>query len=458
MKRSTMVVLQLIWVILLFASTAFSSEADDPAGTAAQPLSLAEAIAHALAANPQIQAARFQHQAAATQFTQARSGLLPQVNVSESFNRTTNPMWAFGTKLNQGQIEQQDFDPDRLNDPDAVNNYKTAINLAWPLYDGGRTLSGMRQSRKQAQAAQLILESTRQQVIANTAKAYMGLLLARENLGVVHQALETATAHLDLVQSRFQGGFVVKSDLLRAQVRIAELEQERLQAESQIHVAQARLNAAMGRASDDLLELTTPLTTANPPSGSADDWIATALATRPDLKQLHLQEQMAADEVDKSRAGHLPDLSLMGSYEIDSEDFSDSGDSYTVGAVLSVNLFSGQRISARMEETRAALRQIKATRQAILLDVRVEAKAAYLQSQSAWQRIHVATTAKAQSAEGLRIVRNRYQNGLLTIVALLDAAVADQEAQTRHFKALHDYQVARIDLALAAGTIDRDFQ
>jgi outer membrane protein len=92
------------------------------------------------------------------------------------------------------------------------------------------------------------------------------------------------------------------------------------------------------------------------------------------------------------------------------------------------------------------------------LNVGVQARESFLRAQSAWQRIQVAKTAVDQAEEGLRIVRNRYNNGLLTIVSLLDAETAYQQARTNHFKALHDYKVARIELALAAGTIDPDFQ
>ena len=63
-----------------------------------------------------------------------------------------------------------------------------------------------------------------------------------------------------------------------------------------------------------------------------------------------------------------------------------------------------------------------------------------------------------QAEESLRIVKNRYKNGLVTMVTLLDAEEARQQAHTNYFKALHDYKVARIELALASGTINTDFQ
>jgi len=66
---------------------------------------------------------------------------------------------------------------------------------------------------------------TRQEVIAETVIAYTGVQVAQERLRVVEQALDTARANMKLVRSRLESGLVVKSDLLRAEVRVAELEQ-----------------------------------------------------------------------------------------------------------------------------------------------------------------------------------------------------------------------------------------
>jgi outer membrane protein TolC len=63
----------------------------------------------------------------------------------------------------------------------------------------------------------------------------------------------------------------------------------------------------------------------------------------------------------------------------------------------------------------------------------------------------------AQAEEGLRIVRNRYESGLFTIVNLLDAEVALQHARTNYFLSLHDFEVAMAQLNLAAGIIDETF-
>ena len=429
---------------------------------AAQPtpplsLTLSEAIQQALAHNPRIQTATSQVDASQARISQAKSGFYPQLNFQEAFKRTTNPMWAFGTKLNQGEITAADFDPARLNNPDPLNNFATSISVEWPLFDAGQTWFGWRQAKIDLEATDRMLDRTRQEVIAQTAVAYTGMLLTVKNLVVVEQTLETAAAHLKLIRSRYENGFVVKSDLLRAQVRIADLEQQRLQAESDIDIARAKLNATLGIAIDTPLETVSPLEKGTATAGTLEEWVASALAHRPELEQMRLRETTASQEMSKTRYAHLPSLHLVGNYEINSENFSDTADNYTIGAVVRLNLFSGHRLSAKTTEAEASLRQVQAIRREVDLGVRVQTRQAFFLAQSAWKRIQVSETAVTQAAEGLRIVRNRYENGLFTLVDLLDAEVALQQARTNYFRSLHDYQVARVPLALAVGTLNAEW-
>jgi outer membrane protein len=447
-------VLSLVCLLTVMTAGPLVAQAAD----AGRPLTMNEAVAAALKQNPQVTAARHEEDAAAQKTIAARSGLLPQVYASETYNHTNSPLWAFGTKLNQGVIQSSDFNPDTLNDPDPVDNFATALSMSWNLYDGGRTWGGWDQARLGEKIAAYALQRSQQQVMALAAEAYIGLLLAVENHAVVVQALETARAHMKLVRDRFRAGLAVKSDVLRAQVRIADLEQQRLMAGSQIQVAQAMLHTAMGQPDSGRIDPVTPIDQYPTTEGTLDQWIQQALDRRLELKQIAAREAIAAKEISRARADHYPSLALQGNYEINSEDFNDSHDNYTVGAVLSMNLYSGSRISAQTAAAKSDLSKVKAMRRSLELGVRVETQRAFYQAQSAWKSIAVARQAVDQAEEGLRIVSNRYGGGLLTIVDLLDAQTALQQARTHHFKAMHDYRVARIELALAAGTITKDFE
>ncbi|MFH1156960.1 MAG: TolC family protein [Pseudomonadota bacterium] len=420
----------------------------------ASELTLDQAVEKALAGNPGIEAAMYQTQAAHEKVLQAQSGFMPQVQVTGQVNRTTNPMWAFGTKLNQEAITVMDFDPGRLNDPDPINNLSSVLSVTWPVYDSGQTWYGSQQAQLGQEAAVLQADRTRQQVIAGTIFAYVGALLARENQGVVDQTLETARSHLSLVESRYSGGFVAKSDLLRAQVHIADLEQQLAEARSQFDIAKCRLSVAMGVGGDLDYTLVTPLEAGGPITGTLDSWVGTAMSNRPDLKHLTLQKRITEKEIDKAKASRHPGVNLAGNYEINSEDFQNSGTNYTVGAVVSMPLFTGGRTSARIREAEANLKQTQAMLKAMEQQICGETRQAFFNAQSAWERIRVIQAAVSQSEESLRIVRNRYNSGLFTITDLLDADVMVLQSKTNLLRAVHDYRSAATRLELAAGTID----
>jgi len=445
------------WVAFLFFSLS-ALQSDAAAAPDAPKLTLSQAIQAAIERHPQIRVAHSRIESSRAQVTQARSGLIPQINFREAYSHTNNPMWAFGTKLNQEAITQEDFDPARLNNPDAIDNFASVLSLNWSIYDSGQTWYGWRQAKLGEKTADLALKRTRQQVIARTVKAYAGVLLADEHAAVVRQTLATSRSHLKMVQSRYESGFVVKSDLLRARVHIADLEQQLLLAESRVEVAAAFLNAAMGVPIDSRYELGSALVAGENHKASLEKWIERALSQRPDFQQLQHLEAIAREEITKSRSARLPSVNLVGNYEWNTEDFGEWGDNYSLGAVVSVNLFSGHRLSAKIIQAKAELRQVTARKEDLKQGILVQTRQAYLEAQSAQKRIRVAEAAVAQAEEALRIIRNRYGSGLFTIVALLDAELALQQARTNHFRSIHDYKVASTDLLLAAGVIDEKIE
>jgi TolC family type I secretion outer membrane protein len=419
-------------------------------------LSLQQAVQIALSVNPALAAATSQVEIAEQRVVQGRSGFLPKLNVSEGLQRTNNPTQVFSNKLNQQRFTASDFAIDRLNQPNAINDFATNFTATWPLYDGGRSWHGWQQAKLGKEASVYALERNRQQVIARTGSAYAGVLLASEQRDVVRGALKTAVANLSIAGHRYSSGMAVKSDLLQAQARQSDLEQQQLLAESRIEVSRSMLNAAMGVPDHLGFELTDGLETSSALEGTLESWLFISQERRLELKELAVQEAMAKEEVEKARAAFLPSVDLVGNYQIHTEDFDGSGDSYTVGAVVSLNLFAGLETSAKVSEVQAALRQTQALRRQMQSQAALEVRQAYAQAISAFQRIGVARQTVLQAEESLRIVTNRYASGLLTIVDLLTAENTLQQARMTHAHALHDYSVGKIHLRLAAGVLDQD--
>jgi len=417
-------------------------------------LDLNSVIEIAFKNNPQIKAAGFDVKHYENKEKASFALRLPRIDLEERFSRTTNPMWSFGTRLNQERIESADFNPSSLNNPDPINNFLTILSVKLPLYSGGAIINGIKIAELKKKESLLYLKSIQNAVIRSVRKAYFGLLLAKKKLKVVDQAINSAKANLSLVEARYGGGFSVKSDLLRAKVRLSGLEQKRFKMQGCIKIARARLNAAMGFSPDNDNEIVDSIENIYPVGEELNNFIARAIAQRSELKIMNIGKRIAEKSLDIAKAGHFPKLNAFANYEMDSESSDFDGSNYTVGASLSFNIFNGNRINSEIRAAESSVAKVKEMERKEKLKVEVEVREAYCRAMSVWQSISVAKNTVKQAKESLRIIKNRYKNGLVTMVSLLDGDLALEEARINYFQSVYDFQDAFTDLKWSDGSIN----
>lgn len=418
-------------------------------------LTLAEAVATALREHPALRAAGHGVEAAQARVGLARAGFLPRVDFSEGYARSNNPVFTFGTKLNQGRFGTADFAIERLNRPDPTGNFQTRVELSQSLFAGGQTLRGMEGAAKAAQAVDAGRSRTAQEVAFGVARAYHAVQDAQERLGVVEAAIRTAQGSRDLIRERFRAGLVVEADLLAAEVRLASLEQEAIAARHGLEVARATLNDAMGAPLEAAFELADPLAERAPRFGTEGGLERLALEHRPDFRETALQEEAAEKAVQKARGAFLPALDLRAAYELNHFNPTANGqDNWAVGLVLSFNVFQGGTHRARLQEAVAERERVRALRARQASAIRLEVQRAARDVRTAREQVAVAARAVGQAEERLRITRDRYEAGLTTIVDLLAAESALTEARGNRAQALVRYNVSLAALELALGTID----
>ncbi|MFI5340229.1 MAG: TolC family protein [Candidatus Methylomirabilales bacterium] len=419
-------------------------------------LALADAVKLALEKHPALRAASHQAAAAAAGVDQARAGFLPRVDFSEGITKSDNPVYAFGQLLNQGRFTAADLAVDRLNHPDPISNWRTNIGASVPLFMGGRTVLGYQQAELGREAAERGRARVEHEVIFGVVRAYYGVLLAQEAQATVEASVRTAEANLSSAEARHDAGVAVASDVLAARVRLARLKEEAIAAANQVKLAHATLNDAMGVALDQPYEITGHLDLVPLRYDRLDGLEELAREHRPDYRQATLEEQRLEKEVLRAKGALLPTMHLMGNYEINNNRFSSEGqDSWAVGVVLSVNLFNGGADHARIVEAQANHQRAMDLRERLASAIALEVHDAFLALQTARERVTVAKDAVTHAAESLRIVQDRYDAGLTTIVELLDSETALTAARTNLTRSLYEATVGQTRLDLSLGTLDR---
>lgn len=421
---------------------------------AQEPLSLRDAVQTALRGNHTIAAASESLRAAESRMEQARGGRLPKLNYSESFARSDNPVFVFGSLLTQHQFGESNFAIGPLNRPDFLNNFQSQVVVDQPLYDAGQTRRAVKSADLARQATGEDARRVEMEVIAGVARAYYGAVLAAESLNTAAQAVRSAEADLRRAETVRNAGMSTDADVLSIRVHLAGVNEQRIRRSADLDVARAALNDAMGLPLDAPHSLTTALTPATIPDPGLDGLERDATGQRPEARQMRLAASLARTQAEGARAGLLPEVGFRAVFEADREQFVRRGGANWLAAVtLRWNLFNGFTDKARIAEATHLVRRAEADAQRTDSAVRLQVVRAFADLRAAEQRIEVAKASVAEAEESLRITQNRYEAGMSNITDLLRTETAVLESRTRYVSAVHDQRVAATMLELATGRL-----
>ena len=431
-----------------------SLKAQTSATVSGGPLSLAQAVQIALKNNPTAHAATAYAEAAQHAIDTAKAGYFPHVNFSEGFTRGNNPVYVFGTLLTQRRFTAANFALDFLNVPPPLDNFRTQFSASMPLYDFGRTAKRVEDARIQAKGVRESANRTEQSVVFDVINAYLNELLAQERVRVAQAAVAMTQADLDRARAREQQGLAVASDVLSAQAQLAQAKEDLIRAQNGVAIAQAALNVAMGVPEDAPTRPEGKLTEVKVTVGDLPELQQQALKQRPDYREAELQAERAGNAVSLAQKEFLPRIDMMGSWEVDNQTFaSRGGNNWVAGATLTFDIFNGGARRAQIAESKAYKRRAEAMRSQMESAVRLQVREAYLNLNAARQRVDVSRDSAAQAEESLRILRNRYDAGLATIMDVLRAETMQTSAENNHLNAIYDYRLAFAALELATGEL-----
>jgi outer membrane protein TolC len=444
---------QLLLVILCY-SPAVAGQAPEPAP---HNLTLVDAVRVALEKNPSVQAVDAYAQAVHEGIAEAKAARLPRVDFSEGFTRGNNPVYVFGGLLTERQFTAGDFGLNFLNTPPPLDIFRTQFTAALPLYDAGQTGRRIKDAKLSAQGAGETGQRTRQEVIFNVVKAYTDELLARENARVAEAAVKTAQSDLHRATARQEEGQAVPSDLLSAQVQLAQAQEDLLQANNAVDLAHAALNVAMGLPEDAATTIESGLKESIFEAGVLAERQRHALKSRPDLREADLGVEHATIGSRMARAEFLPKVNVFSSWEEDNQTFlTRGGNNWTAGVNLNFNIFDGGANRARLAAAHFRQTQAQAQEAQMAAAVKLQVREAYQNLTTAQQRVEVSRQAQSEAEESLRIIQNRYEAGLATITDLLRVEAARTSAQKNYLNALFDYRISYAALELATGELAPD--
>ncbi len=433
----------------------FLSLAATVAAAQAPPLTLRQAIDQALGQNPQAAIAHAGEQDANAASALARTALLPQLGFTEDISRGNDPVYVFGERLRERQFTQADFALNALNRPQPVGNFSSRFSGSWLAFDSFKTEKEIRRADLFKKSASSATTAANQRIVLQVVGAYQSVLYAQREVDVADHEEQTAQALFTEVDDHVKAGLAVESDRMAAQVNLAARKQELIGAHGDLELAWADLREAMG-APDLQVSPLNPIEPREFAASSLEQELAQAAKSRPDLAALGMAQQAQAESLGAARSDFGPRVSAYGNWEEDRASLSSSGgNSWVAGVQINLDILPIGKRDQLARETAAKLRidaQIAQSRSQVRLDV----SRAHIQRETAGLSLETAHAATDQSAESLRIVRNRYNAGLATITDLLRAEDAERESQSNYWRAVYGNAMAYTQLLFAEGTLTPD--
>ena len=419
---------------------------------------LDQAIILALGQNEFLQAVQAEVEGAKGSLTAAKSGQLPQLDLTGQYARyLKNPAF---------------FLPPEMGDAFGVsgpipmgsdNDLIAAATVTFNLWTAGRLSAAEGIAVEMLTATRFKEKAVADGVLFTTVVAYHDVLLASENLIITEKSLAAAEESQRVAQSGFDQGTLSNFDHLRARVEVANRQAPLIAAQNDLAQSILVLKRRCGIQPDTILVLADSLGGVEFPADQ-DTLVARMLQESSEIQALNHAVAAARQGVRLQKAGNKPILLLSGDIAIQGQ--WDSGmvpgdneyaTSSKVALGLAFPIFDGKKTAGLVSKASADLRQVEIELVRVTREKELSVRRAWLGLANALAALDGRNEAVALAEEAYRLAVVRMTNGLATPLERLDAEVAMTSARDQQAIVQYACNIAEANLALAIGNASAPF-
>jgi outer membrane protein len=438
------------WIVFcgtaLFAQTLPTQELKER--PAVLPLSLKRAVEIALSpeGNARVQIAQELIRQSESRVWQARSALLPNFDASINESNQTRNLRALGIEF--PAIPGFSF-------PAVVgpfNVFDTRLSGSQSVFDFS-SIRRFQAAKNAVTATKAEAQGAKNQVADQVARTYLAALRAEAGLATAKANLELSEALVKLAVSQKAAGTGTGVEITRAEVQRANDRQRLVVAQNDRDRAHLQLLKVLGLKLDGQLELTDRMEFKPVDLPDVEEAMKVARTERAELLAQQDREATARLTYSATKWERLPSLAFFGDYGTIGNGIDGAIPTRTYGISVRVPLFDGGRRDARRAESMSQLRveQIRTRdlREQVELDIRL----ALDSLQSANAQVLAAREGLQLAERELEQAERRYKAGVASSIEVTDAQTRLQRARDNQTNALFNYNLARIDIHTAMGTI-----
>jgi len=432
------------WIFTASLMFSMAAYAADDAVIQGKSESLLDIYQQALAHDPTLASALSANQAAQEIIEQGKALYRPTIN----FNAETNAVQSDIRYISSTR------DPSKSN----FENYKYGVDARQPIYRK-QNLIQIEQATTQVSQADKQLHLSQQTLILRTTQAYFDVLIAQDKIDLIDAQKTAISSQLEQAKANFEVGTVTITDVNEAQARYDLTVAQEIAAVNEYQIAKHLLQAITGQFPPKLASVKADIKTNNL-AQSMDSWLEVAAQNNLTIQIQQDIAKFSEQEIERSKAGHLPTLDAVASYTDSYANGSASafstGNELKTGAIglqLQIPLYQGGATSSLVRQ--AALNKQKAQDDVEIArrQTELDTQRAYLNLSTTIAQVKALDQALISSQSQLDSTKLGYEVGVRTTVDVLNAQQQLFSAKRDLLQARYNYLVNIIRLKAASGVV-----
>ena len=426
-------------VVFLLASDVWSQEP--------LRLTLDDAIARGLANSHRLAELQARKEGAAAAESGVGAASMPSISLLGGYTRTNHVDEFHIVQL--GQI---------INIyPDVPDNFRTRVDLNWPVYSAGRTDALERAAEAERRATEEDIVAARADLRLEITRAFWALVSAIESEHVLARALDTIGAHVRDLRSRFDQGLIAPNEVLIAEAQQSRQRVLSIEATNLRGVSEADLRRLIGTDTPDRIEPVAVLDGAPPPAAGVETLVGEARTQRAERRALEDRLDASRQREEAVSAEARPQVGITAGYDYmrPNPHIFPRADTWHYSWDASVNvswlLWDGGRRGAQQAEAVANSLAVQARVAEFDRQVTFEVRQRRLELDSSRAAIDAAADGVRSAVEAQRVVTERFRAGVVTSTDVLDAEQAVLAAELDLTRSRVNARIAEARLARAVG-------
>lgn len=377
---------------------------------AVEPLTLSKAL-ELVDSSPRNSALRAEVRSAEGRLLSSSGAFMPQVNVSERYVRTDDPVGVFAGKLQQGKFTAQDMAINNLNHPDAINNWVTRAEITQPVLHSTTDLYKRGAASHQLNSVRQMSGFERESLRLDVVSLYYQAVAYREKAKVLKGAISSMKALEASYEQASAPSSANETNYIVAKSIRSDLESQLVSVETMGDNTKRYLASILGIKDPEGIELTDSIPEAQ--RSINEEWSGSE--TRGDVKAAESMYRAAVSEHRSAKSTFGPNVDLFAAYNRYTGDFKSSDGSYEAGMLFSWPIFSGERFG-KVKEANANRMAARESFEAMKLKAEAEKENSAQRLNACIEQYRLNKRATDEAAKALRLAKQRYMEGTLPLL------------------------------------------